>query len=569
MKAAAAVGYVGAGTVEFLLDDHGAFYFLEMNTRIQVEHPVTECVTGLDLVRLQLRVAQGEPLPLQQNEVRLEGHAIEARLCAEDARAGFAPATGDIVVWRPGESEGVRVDHGLAEGVAVSPYYDSLLAKIIAHGRTREEARRRLVRALERTLLAGVVSNRDFLIEALESADFVEGRATTAFIGKLPPPEVAAPTAETLALAALVYVDRNGARAPTPQWRRAPLLLESNGQAHALALRSHGADWIAEIGAKRCMCRRWSARSKASDMRSTAASAARVMRFGAIVSSSTSTASVMISSTAPMRRRGATTTRPAAVVRSPVSGVLVALEAREGDEVRRGQALATVEAMKMQYAILAPIDGRHRRRPRERRRTDAGAGRYCLKFSQGRALAMDKAIVTCAITGVLTDPNLPGARDARADGGRIEGRVRRGRERHSRSLPQAGAGAGPPAVLAARSRRGGRLGDPRGLPRRHRQPNDRHRSAPTFPARSPAFAAVRPEIAAFNAGSLNYLKTAVDGSWAWPPMLFDNPVEKIARLSEDHAKKRSDAGIRMFRHRHRAHRGLHRAQLRLRATAQI
>ena len=152
-----------------------------MNTRIQVEHPVTEAVTGIDLVRLQFRVAQGEPLPFAQDEITLTGHAIEARLCAEDASANFMPVTGEIVAWRPGAGEGVRVDHGLREGTIVTPFYDSMLAKIIAYGEDREQARRRLLRALEDTLLAGIVSNRDFLIAALKQPEFVDGRRDDGF----------------------------------------------------------------------------------------------------------------------------------------------------------------------------------------------------------------------------------------------------------------------------------------------------------------------------------------------------------------------------------------------------
>ena len=134
VQVARAVGYIGAGTVEFLLAADGGFYFLEMNTRIQVEHPVTECVTGIDLVRLQLDVAQGKPLPFAQGDVALRGHAIEARLYAEDPSSDFMPRTGRVVAWRPGAGEGVRVDHGLCEGMDISPFYDPMLAKIIAFG---------------------------------------------------------------------------------------------------------------------------------------------------------------------------------------------------------------------------------------------------------------------------------------------------------------------------------------------------------------------------------------------------------------------------------------------------
>ena len=129
IKAAAAVGYVGAGTVEFLLDGDGRFYFLEMNTRIQVEHPVTECVTGIDLVRLQFQIAQGRPLPFAQRDVALSGHAIEARLYAEDPAADFLPSIGTLAAWRPATGEGVRIDAGVEAGSAVTPFYDSMLAQ--------------------------------------------------------------------------------------------------------------------------------------------------------------------------------------------------------------------------------------------------------------------------------------------------------------------------------------------------------------------------------------------------------------------------------------------------------
>jgi geranyl-CoA carboxylase alpha subunit len=156
VNAARSINYVGAGTVEFLLDAQSNFYFLEMNTRLQVEHPVTEMVTGQDLVAMQFHVAQGYALPLVQSEVCLNGHAIEVRLYAEDTRNDFLPATGTAHVWSPPVGEGIRVDHGLRQGQEISPFYDPMIAKIIAWGEDRNIARRRLVRALQTTCLSGV-----------------------------------------------------------------------------------------------------------------------------------------------------------------------------------------------------------------------------------------------------------------------------------------------------------------------------------------------------------------------------------------------------------------------------
>jgi geranyl-CoA carboxylase alpha subunit len=190
--AAKACNYVGAGTVEYLLNDDGNFYFLEMNTRLQVEHPVTELVTGLDLVAWQLNIANGEKLPLTQAQVSITGHAMEVRLYAEDPSDNFMPQTGNILLWQPALSDpksqhpiaGVRVDSGIEQGQTVSPFYDPMLAKLIAYGDNREQARRRLIRLVQDSTLLGVRDNRSFLCQLLADQKFIEGKASTNYIGE-------------------------------------------------------------------------------------------------------------------------------------------------------------------------------------------------------------------------------------------------------------------------------------------------------------------------------------------------------------------------------------------------
>ena len=181
-QAAKACNYVGAGTVEFLVDSDKNFYFLEMNTRLQVEHPVTELVTGTDLVAWQLNVAAGEPLPLKQEEVTINGHAVEVRLYAEDPKQNFMPQTGLIKRWKAAEGDGVRIDSGITSEQSITPHYDPMLAKIIAFGNSREEARRRLVRAVEESTLFGLSVNSEFLASVIQHDAFINGEATTAFI---------------------------------------------------------------------------------------------------------------------------------------------------------------------------------------------------------------------------------------------------------------------------------------------------------------------------------------------------------------------------------------------------
>ena len=214
VRAAKAIGYVGAGTIEFLLAE-GDFVFMEMNTRLQVEHPVTELVTGLDLVDLQLRVAAGEPLPLSQSDVQLNGHAIEARLYAENPDAGFLPQTGTLLRWNAPAN--VRVDAGVDTGTEITSHYDPLLAKIVAHGATRDEARQKLIAALRDTTALGVTTNKAFLAGCLEHPEFFAGRATTDFIAAHFAPQADAdPRSELLAAAALILAQRSAARLPQP-----------------------------------------------------------------------------------------------------------------------------------------------------------------------------------------------------------------------------------------------------------------------------------------------------------------------------------------------------------------
>jgi len=212
VEAARAVGYQNAGTVEFIADADLSIYFLEMNTRLQVEHPVTEMITGLDLVEWQLRIAAGEPLPLRQHQISLCGHAIEARLCAEDPYDGFRPQTG-TVLRAPHSRDGIRIDTGVEEDSEVSPYYDSMVAKFIAGGRDRAEAARRLACALEDEPLLGFPTNQQFLAQLLRSREFHESSLATNtldawFEAQAPLFKRPTPSSEVWALAAALYADR-------------------------------------------------------------------------------------------------------------------------------------------------------------------------------------------------------------------------------------------------------------------------------------------------------------------------------------------------------------------------
>jgi geranyl-CoA carboxylase alpha subunit len=371
VAAAKAIGYCNAGTVEFLLGPDGAFYFLEMNTRLQVEHPVTELLTGLDLVELQIRIAAGEPLPIRQEDVRFEGHAIEARLYAEAPHRGFLPQSGQLATWRPPSGPGVRVDHGLGAGQTVSPYYDPLLAKIVAHASTREEARRRLIRALEDTAALGIATNRGFLIDCLNSPEFAAGQATTEFIPKhFARPTAPEPDNAACALAAVLWFEASARRHghdPARTWSSSgalawPLKLEIGGKATANSITTLGS------------CRyRVDGGDASCEVQLTAAEREGMVRF--ILDGQERTVEFAFAGDALHLKLGALDfavretlyAPPAAAgasggsdteLRAPMNGRVAAVLVVEGDTVQKGQRLLVVEAMKMQHELTAQVPGR-------------------------------------------------------------------------------------------------------------------------------------------------------------------------------------------------------------------
>jgi 3-methylcrotonyl-CoA carboxylase alpha subunit len=203
---ASAVGYTSAGTLEFVLTPDGAFYFLEMNTRLQVEHPVSELITGVDLAAWQIRLAAGEPITFAQEDLRQRGHALECRLYAEDPAQDFLPSIGEITFYRPASGPGVRVDDGIEAGTLVSPYYDPMLSKIVTLGDDRQEAIRKMIRALQDTVVLGVTTNIPYLIDILEHPDFVAGNVSTNFLQeKLTPWRPGADTSNSTWLALAAY----------------------------------------------------------------------------------------------------------------------------------------------------------------------------------------------------------------------------------------------------------------------------------------------------------------------------------------------------------------------------
>jgi 3-methylcrotonyl-CoA carboxylase alpha subunit len=359
VKAAQAIGYVGAGTVEFLLDERGDFFFMEMNTRLQVEHPVTEAITGLDLVAWQIRVARGEPLPLTQQQVPLNGHAIEVRLYAEDPDHDFLPATGTLALYREaGNGDGRRIDSGVAEGDSVSPFYDPLLGKLIAWGENREQARLRLLAMLGDTLVGGVKTNLAFLRRILAHPAFAACELDTGFIPRhqqqlLPAPSELPEAFWQLAADAWVQSEAPLQRNDDPHspwatrsgWRAGgvteiELHLSSQGDSRKVRASNRaclqGEELLAEIDSTRQRLRairrgetlylQWRGELHA------------ITRFDPIAAAEASHA-----------QHGG--------LSAPMNGSIVRVLVEPGQTVEAGTALVVLEAMKMEHSIRAPEAG--------------------------------------------------------------------------------------------------------------------------------------------------------------------------------------------------------------------
>ncbi len=372
--AARAVGYVGAGTVEFIVDAAGGFHFMEMNTRLQVEHPVTEMITGLDLVEWQLRIAAGEPLPLRQEQLRIEGHAIEARLYAEDPEHGFLPSTGKLIHFRePAASRHVRVDAGVAEGDEITPFYDPMIGKLIVWDSARPLALARMQRALQACQLVGVETNVAFLEALVTNPSFVEGRFDTGLIERekdrlLAPNETVPDVACVLAALAVVLREQEdgaqGNRSPwtiLDGWRmggrvQRTLQFLSGDKLCSLAIAYGASEYRVRIG----------------DREYAAAGTLRDKELAATIDGLRTQATVVEAAGVwhvffggrrwPLRRVDPLASRAndsaqEGSLLAPIPGRVTMLLVQPGERVAKGTPLMVLEAMKMEYTIAAPAAG--------------------------------------------------------------------------------------------------------------------------------------------------------------------------------------------------------------------
>lgn len=362
VAAAKACAYVGAGTVEFLLDASGEFYFLEMNTRLQVEHPVTELITGLDLVEWQLRVANGEYLPLQQHELSIKGHAIEVRLYAEDPRQDFLPQTGQVLCWKPTILPNVRIDHGMLATDEVSPFYDPMVAKVIAYGKTREDAIRLLARAVDDCVLLGVNSNKQFLVNLLGHPVVVAGDTNTAFIKQHFQDDDSLHSQvlslETLAIAAALFSQSKG----TAVWQTGlgvplPLKLKYDDQQIQLQLSTVNNTFTVQL-CDQTVCIEVIEKT-VEQLTYVVDGIRRRVQYvldGDQLYLDRDNGNVAI--------RNVTYAAPETAdvagdgkIRAPMDGAVINILVNKGDQVVKGQTLLVLEAMKIQQQIRSDVDG--------------------------------------------------------------------------------------------------------------------------------------------------------------------------------------------------------------------
>jgi 3-methylcrotonyl-CoA carboxylase alpha subunit len=381
VAAAKAVGYVGAGTVEFIADASNglkanAFYFMEMNTRLQVEHPVTEMITGLDLVELQLRAAAGEPLGLTQGDIAMTGHAVEARLYAEDPASGFLPQSGRLhrLAW-PGAAEHLRIDTGVEQGAEISAHYDPMIAKLIAWGTSRQAALTRLARALERTEVAGLRSNIGFLERLVRHPDFAAGRIDTGFIdGHMDElVEDALPPA-LMALAAEAWLLRGGDANPASPWQRmdgwrlgglprtATLRLGLNGAPATVSMAWTDGGKTLSISGEGSSHELELVDVRSDDTHIEALVDGRRLR--AAVTGDPERARLFVVglgrhvevAALDLLRRDPDENLQSASLAAPMSGKIVRVFVKPGDVVAKGDRLLILEAMKMEHAMTAGFD---------------------------------------------------------------------------------------------------------------------------------------------------------------------------------------------------------------------
>lgn len=373
IAAGKAIGYVGAGTVEFVMDSTGEFYFLEVNTRLQVEHPVTEMVTGLDLVRLQLLVAEGAPLPCEALEASITGHAVEARLYAEDTAAGFLPSTGSLHRFHIPAMTGVRVDAGVADRSDVSPHYDPMLAKVIAHAPTRDEACRRLARTLADSRVHGVVTNRELLVGIMREDEFRRGAIDTGYLTRHDPTELERswrdPAAVSLHALAAALAGQAERRAEAPVlstvpsgWRNVgndpqQVVFVDDGRELEVRYQLQGQVVTATVDGRRIDG--LEAFEIGPDRVDVSVDGTRcnvaVHRAGDVFHMDSAMGSTRLTEKPRFPEPGSAE-EPGSLL-APMPGTVVRVAAEPGQMVTAGAPVVVLEAMKMEHTVAAPHDG--------------------------------------------------------------------------------------------------------------------------------------------------------------------------------------------------------------------